>query len=172
MWHRRTECENLTGYKNWLHFNGGFFFSFSCFSLNYNLLNINSTFLTVSHKRRKSSPLVKALKWQLTHTNDQRGKLRGVLNWLLFWCRIWLEEKIYSKGCNETAEEIKYIRWASWATWRAGWRQVRKKNTKGKRNTALKIRPKTQWKAECEGWWEKQGAAESYSDQVKAAEGK
>lgn len=77
-----------------------------------------------------------------THKWPKR-KAQGGAQLVLIWCRIWLEEKIYSKGCNETAEEIKYIRWAAWATWRAGWRQVRKKNTKGKRNTALKIRPRT-----------------------------
>lgn len=41
--------------------------------LNYNLLSINSSFITVLHKRRKSNPLVKALKWQPPHSNDQRG---------------------------------------------------------------------------------------------------
>lgn len=41
--------------------------------LNYNLLSINSSFITVLHRRRKSNPLVKALKWQPTHLNDQRA---------------------------------------------------------------------------------------------------
>lgn len=40
-------------------------------NFNYNSLSINSSFITVLHKRRKSSSLVMTLK---EHTNDQRRK--------------------------------------------------------------------------------------------------
>lgn len=70
--------------------------------LNYHLLSINSSSVTVLHKIRKSNPLVKALKWQPTHTNDQRafGGLRQTMT----------TEKTNSKDWNEMTTDIKHSR--------------------------------------------------------------
>lgn len=93
--------------------------------LNYNLLSINSSSITVLHKRRKSNPLVKALKWQPTHTNDQRGfgGLRQTMT----------TEKTNSKDWNEMTTDLKYPRPLIKPTRKVVQRQMSQKTMKGQR---------------------------------------